>query len=122
MTKFSIRNRIKSFKYAFKGVFYVFKTQHNAWIHLSILALVVFFGLFFRISILEWIAVVVVSGFVLMAEIFNTVIEVFLDKFHPARDETIGVVKDIAAGAVLIAAIAAAITGLLIFVPKIIVI
>jgi len=119
MTKFSICNRIKSFKYAFKGVFYAFKTQHNIWIHLAILALVVFFGFFFRISILEWIAIVVVSGFVLMAEVFNTAIEMFLDKFHPAKEETVGIVKDIAAGAVLIAAIAAAITGLLIFIPKI---
>jgi len=68
---------------------------------------------------IEWIVIAIVSGMVLMAEMFNTAIEVFLDAKYPNKNKAVGLVKDIAAGSVLLAAIAAAITGFIIFVPKI---
>jgi len=119
MTKFSVKNRVKSFKYAFNGILYAIRSQHNMWIHISILILVIIAGLFFNIAHIEWIVIAIVSGMVLMAEMFNTAIEVFLDAKYPNKNKAVGLVKDIAAGSVLLAAIAAAITGFIIFVPKI---
>lgn len=107
-----------SFKYAFSGILQVIKTQHNAWIHLLIAGFVTAAGFWLDISKAEWVAVVLASGMVFMAEALNTAIELLVDKISPHRDPVAGKIKDIAAGAVLFAAIAAAIIGLLIFVPK----
>jgi diacylglycerol kinase (ATP) len=115
---FSFKARLESFKYAFSGILEMIKTQHNAWIHLLIAGIVVAAGFLLDISKAEWIAVVLASGMVLMAEAFNTAIELLVDKISPHQDAVAGKIKDIAAGAVLFAATAAAIVGLLIFVPK----
>ncbi len=116
---FSLKKRLKSFKYAFNGIILLCRNEHNAQIHLLVLALAVIFGIFFHISALEWILITIVSGMVLLSEGFNTTIEYLADHIAPDYHEVIGQVKDVAAGSVLIAAIAAAITGVIIFVPKI---
>lgn len=112
------KKRAQSFVYAFRGISYALRTQHNLWIQLSFLLLAVILGWAFNIERLEWLAIIEVSGLVLALEILNTALETFLDTHYPERDPKIGLVKDIAAGAVLIAAIAALIVGLLIFIPK----
>ncbi len=118
-TLFSVRKRIKSFSYAFAGIRLLITSQHNAWIQLAIGTLVVLAGLFFRIGRLEWCCVLACIGAVLSLEAVNTSIEHLADTLHPDRSEGIRKVKDLAAGAVLIASIVAVVVGLLIFVPYI---
>ena len=116
---FSFRKRLVSFKYAFKGIYYLIKSQHNAWIHLCAAIIVIAFGVFFSLSTTEWLFVSLSIGMVFSAEAFNTAIEMIMDKISPAYNNTTGKIKDIAAGAVLISAIASAIVGIIIFLPKI---
>lgn len=120
LEKFSVKARIESFVYAFAGLKRFFLTEHNVWIHsvAAILAIVLSFLL--KIAALEWVGVLFAIGLVLCAEAFNTCIEKMMDKLWPHEDETVKYVKDLAAGAVLIAAIVAAIIGIIIFLPKII--
>lgn len=117
---FSVRKRIKSFSYAFKGIFYMMRTQHNFWIQIIIGLLAVFLGLILNISRFDWELVIISCGMVLTAETFNSAVETLADIVHSEQDYKIGLVKDLAAGAVLISAIAAALVGLIIFIPKII--
>jgi len=117
---FSVKKRIRSFSYAFKGIFYMMRTQHNFWIQIIVGLLAVFLGLVLNISLLEWGLVIFSCGMVLTAETFNSAIETLADIVNPNHDPKIGLVKDLAAGAVLISAIAAAIVGLILFIPKII--
>jgi diacylglycerol kinase len=117
---FSLKKRIRSFANAFSGLGYMFKTEHNFRIHILILIMVIIAGLLLRISPAEWIMIVIVSGIVTSAECFNTAIECLSDIISPGYSDKIGKVKDVAAAGVLISAIAAAITGLIIFVPRII--
>ncbi len=92
---------------------------HNAWVHFAILGLVVLLGIYFGITTTEWLFVVLAAGLVLTAEAFNTAIETAIDltspDYHPLARDT----KDVAAGAVLIAAMTAAIVGLVVFAPRI---
>ena len=70
--KFSWKKRALSFVYAFEGIKTLLKNEHNAWIHTVIAILVVIFGFIFQLSSLEWIAIILCIGIVLMAEAFNT--------------------------------------------------
>ena len=116
--KFSVAKRLKSFSYAFNGLKCFFKTQHNVWIHLCVLKVVIIAGFYFNISTAEWIYISLAAGFVLVAEAFNTSIEVLVDLVSPQHNEKAGLIKDIVAGAVLISSITAAIVGTIIFLPK----
>ena len=111
--------RLKSFIYAFNGIKYYFKHQHNVWIHLLIAFVVIAFGLLFNINSLQWCLVFLAMGMVLSAEGFNSAVELLSDIVSPDQNSRIGQVKDIAAGAVLLTAFFAAIVGLIIFLPKI---
>ena len=116
---FSLKNRISSIKYAFRGLVFFIKREHNAWIHLAVSIFVFFLAFLFRVSITELLFLIISIGFVFMAEAFNTALEVDMNLtspgFHPfARD-----VKDIAAGGVLIASIVSFTVGCIIFLPKI---
>ena len=119
--KISIKKRVKSFKYAFSGISYLVKSQHNAWIHLTVMVFVIIAGVALDVSFTEWCFLIFAIGFVLAAEAFNTAIEELTNLVSPEYNQKAGKVKDVAAGAVLIAAIVAAITGLIIFIPKIII-
>lgn len=116
---FSFRQRLRSFRYAFRGILFMVKTQHNFWIHLVLAVLVIAAGFIFCISLTEWTLVVFAIGLVLSAEVFNSAIEQLTDLTSPDFHPRAGRVKDLAAGAVLLTAIAAVLIGLLIFVPKI---
>jgi diacylglycerol kinase (ATP) len=117
--KFSVRQRLKSFVFAFHGLLRFFRTEHNAWIHLLAAIVVIAVGFSFHLTNSEWIGVVFAIGGVLAAEAFNTCIEKMMDLLAPQRDERVKYIKDLAAGAVLVAAVAAVVIGLLIFVPKV---
>ncbi len=118
--EFSLLKRAQSFSHAGRGVHLFLKTTHNAWIHVLVLLLAIGLGFYFEITHIEWMFLVLVAGFVFVAEAFNTAIEIDIDltspEYHPYARDT----KDVAAGAVLISAIVAVIIGLFIFVPHII--
>ena len=109
---------IKSFGNAFKGLWVLFSTQRNAIIHLCLMGLAVILGVLLKISFTEWAIIVLSSGMVIAAESFNTALEKLSDTIHPERNKGIGSAKDIAAGSVLITAIAALVVGIIIFIPK----
>ena len=112
-----LRKRIKSFGYAFKGIASLLKREHNAWIDCIAIIVVTLAGLHFGITRTEWCIVCLCFGIVLAAEGFNTAIERLVDLVSPDFHPVAGDVKDVAAGAVLICAIAAAIIGMIIFIP-----
>ena len=89
-------------------------------IHVSVAILVVIMAFLLKISMIEWIILVLLIGLVLAAEVINTTIENLVDMYTKEYNEKAKVVKDTAAGTVLILAITAAIIGLMILVPKII--
>ena len=117
---FSIADRLKSFFYAFKGIKYAILTQHNFQIHIVLAIIAVLLGFLLKINSFEWISIIIVIAMVLAAEIINTSIEELVNIVSPDRNKKAGIIKDLAAGAVLLLAIAAFITGVIVFLPKII--
>lgn len=109
---------LKSFSNAARGIVFLFKSEFNARIELIITGIVILTGFLLRISIAEWIIILLCIALVLALEGINTAIEIFADKLHPGFDTEIGKAKDVAAGAVLIASAVAAIIGFVIFAPK----
>jgi len=109
---------ICSFKCAFAGLFNAMKRERNIKIHVSAMALVIFAGLALEINKAEWIICIILFEIVIAAEMFNTAIEIMIDELIPYQNENAKLAKDIAAGAVLILAIASAIIGVMIFAPK----
>ena len=115
---FSIKDRIRSFRYAGQGFISLISSEHNSWIHLFIAGCVIGAGFIWEISITEWCLIVLCIGGVLAAEGFNSAIEALSDKVSRDRDPLIGKAKDIAAFSVLIMCLASICVGLLIFFPK----
>ena len=119
--EFSFKARLHSFKYAFRGVFLLFRYEHNAWIHLIAIVCAVTAGIILSLTSLEWVAILFAIRSVLAAEDINTAIEKLADFVSPAHQVLIGKAKDLAAAAaVLILSICAFIIGGIIFIPKII--
>lgn len=115
---FTFRKRIRSFRYAFNGIKLLILREPNAWIHCFAAVCVVGAGLCLGLSTVEWGIIILVIGAVLAAEAVNSAIEVLADRVTPDYDEAIKQAKDLAAGAVLLLAIAAAVIGVIIFLPK----
>src|ERR1700744_4871600 len=113
-----MKKLIRSFGYAFKGVAYATVSQLNFRIHLGATVIALLMGWFLKISTSEWQWIALCVTIVLVTEIFNTMIETLVDLVSPGYNEKAGHVKDMAAGAVVIAALFALITGLIIFLPK----
>ncbi|HZM21365.1 MAG TPA: diacylglycerol kinase family protein [Anaerolineales bacterium] len=110
-------SRIAAFGHAFRGWWYVLNTQHNAWIH-SMVAIVVFIlGLWLNIHARDWAVLVLTIAMVFTAEFINTAIEAVVDLASPVHHPLGKVGKDVGAGAVLVAALAAVLIGLLILGP-----
>jgi diacylglycerol kinase (ATP) len=116
---FSIVARMKSVTHAWRGICVFFKTTQNSWIQSSCFFLEIILAIILRISITEWILVIMSGGLLLVAEAFNTAIEIDIDltspNYHPYARDT----KDVAAGAVLLMATLTTVVGLIIFLPKI---
>lgn len=113
-----LKKRLASFKFAFKGIVYLFTHEPNAIIHLIAAAGVIVAGFLFHISAIEWCIICLCIGSVFMAEAFNTSIEKLADKVSAEKDPLIGLAKDVAAGAVLLFAIATVMIAAIIFIPK----
>lgn len=112
-----ILSRIASFGHALRGWQYVLKTQRNAWIHSLTAALVVILGLWLKIGLHDWAILVLTIAVVFTAEFINTSIEAVVDLVSPQKHPLAKVGKDVGAGAVLIAALAGVLIGLLILGP-----
>lgn len=117
--KFVWKNRLKSFRYAFNGFVLLLRDEHNARLHVAAALIAILAGLWFGISPVEWVAIIVCIGMVISAEAFNSAIESLADRFGPERHPLIGKAKDIAAAGVLVLALASLVTGMIIFIPRI---
>lgn len=113
---------IHSFKYATQGFISAFKTERNMKMHIFIMICVIIAGILLKINNFEWIICAILFGMVIGAELINTAIEITVDLAMPEKNEKAKLAKDIAAAGVFIVAIIAAIVGMLIFVPKVILI
>ena len=112
-------NRIKSVKYAFLGMLRLIQTEASIKIQFVIAILMTIAGFYFSISTTEWIMQCFAIGLVMSIEGVNTAIEEIANFVHPNHHPKIGIIKDVAAGAVFIASISASIIGLIIYIPKI---
>ncbi|WP_079509790.1 diacylglycerol kinase family protein [Mesobacillus jeotgali] len=108
-----------SFKFGFEGIATAAARERNVQIHAAISVIVIISGFFFSINKFEWIAIILCIGGMISMEMMNTAIErtvdMYTEEFHPLAKQA----KDIAAGAVLVFAIASVIIGMIIFLPKI---
>lgn len=110
----------RSFKAAFEGIYSTYKKEQNIKIHTVVAILVIIAGFIFKINYIEWLVCLVLIGFVLMAEFFNTAIEYVVDLASPEIHPLAKAAKDTASAGVLMMAIISAIIGLVIFLPKLI--
>ena len=117
---FSIADRFKSIHYALAGIGLMLRTQHNAWIHLAATIIAVTAGLLLGITTESWFALILAIVIVWIAEALNTAFELLCDVASPDFHPLVKAAKDVAAGAVLLSAIAAAIVGTIVFLPRII--
>lgn len=116
--KFSLTKRLKSFSYAFNGLRLLVKEEHNARIHIVAALIAIGLGWYFDISSSEWVMILFAIGFVFVTELVNTAIENIADFISPEKHTAIKTIKDLAAGAVLVASLVALAVGLIVFVPK----
>ncbi len=113
-----IGKEVQSFGFAFKGLQQVVRHERHLQFHLIMAMAVVLAGWFFHLSLVEWCLVVLAIGLVISAEMLNTAIEHLTDMVSPQFHPVAGMVKDIAAGAVLVASMTSAVIGLIVFLPK----
>ena len=117
--KVKTKKLINSFKYASEGFLISFKRERNMKIHIFIMILVIILGNFLKINKNEWIICIILFAIVIAGELFNTAIEATVDIVMPYKDKRAKFAKDVSASAVLVLAIASAIIGGIIFIPKI---
>ncbi|MDB2657304.1 diacylglycerol kinase family protein [Crocinitomicaceae bacterium] len=108
---------IDSFRNAFRGIFLLLRTERNFQIHFAALAVVIAAGLYFDITRGEWAMVLVMSAVIFGLEGLNSAVEKLCDEVTMERKESIRNIKDVAAGAVLVAALIAVIVGVIVFYP-----
>ncbi len=116
--RFSWRARGRSFRYAFAGLGRLVRDEHNSRLHLCAAVAAVALGIALGISRWEWVAVTLSISMVLAGEAFNSAVEAVADRFGPERHPLIGKAKDVAAAGVLILAVGAAVTGCIVFLPR----
>lgn len=114
-----MRKFFKGFVFAFKGIRYTFNTQINFRVQCLLAIIVISLCFYMKISVAEWLWILGAIALVLMAELGNTAIESLVDLVSPEYNIKAGIIKDIMAGMVLIAAFTALIIGVLILLPKI---
>ena len=115
--KYDYKKQLRSFRYAWQGIRQCVGREQNLSFHLIATVVVIGAGFAFGITRGEWTAICLCIGLVISTELFNTAIERLVDLVSPQRHPLAGQVKDIAAGAVLVCALAAIAVGLIIFVP-----
>ena len=118
----SLVYQLTTFKYAWQGLRYFFDAELKATIHLIAAILAIGLGLFLKISAIEWMMIAIAIGIVFIAEIVNTAIELLVDMIRPEQNKVAGVTKDLAASAVLVASVTAFAIGLIVYLPKLLII
>ena len=118
--EFSWQDRGRSFRYAIAGLKALMIGEHNAWIHLCAAVMAVALGLVFGLDAVEWCIIIICIAMVFALEAVNTAVESLADRISREQSALLKVAKDVAAGAVLVAAIGSLIVGCIIFVPKLI--
>ena len=113
-----LKKEIRSFKHAFVGIYSAVKSETHVKIHVVAAILVVAAGIKFQVTLMEWCVLLLCIGAIISAELFNTAIEKWLDFVYPQKHKTVGFVKDVSAGAVLILAMVSAVIAAIIFIPK----
>lgn len=113
------RKRLQSFRHAINGIRSFLRSEPNGRIHLAATVVVIIAGIWLDCTGGEWALLMIVMAMVWVTEMLNTAVEKTMDHITPEQHPGVKQIKDIAAGAVLIAAITAAIVGALIFIPKI---
>ena len=116
---FTLSGRLRSFKYAFAGLWTMLKSQHNAWVHAFASFVVISLGFLFIVSASDWCLLTLAIMAVWTAEALNTAFEFLADVASPDFHPLVKKAKDVAAGAVLISALGALVIGLLVFCPHI---
>ncbi len=110
--------RLKGCGYAFKGALLLLRHEASIQVQATIAVIMTIAGFYFEISTIEWIIQIFAIGLVMSIEGLNTAAEKIADFVHPDFHNKIGVIKDVAAGAVFFAAITAVIIGFIIYIPK----
>lgn len=110
-------SRIASFRYAFHGWHYALRTQQNIWIHITVATAVFILGLWLKLPARDWAVLILTTAMVFAAEFMNTSIEAVVDLASPEIHPLARIGKDVGAAAVLVAALAAILIGLLILGP-----
>lgn len=105
--------------YALNGLKEAFLRERNFRIHLYITVIVICFSIFFRLSLMEWMFILIMIHIVLICELINSLMERLIDYVKPEYHPQAKIIKDISAAVVLIAAIFSVIIGCMIFIPKI---
>ncbi|HYU21477.1 MAG TPA: diacylglycerol kinase family protein [Chloroflexota bacterium] len=108
---------LKSFRFAWRGIHHLFRTQTNFWVHCAVAVGAVALGVALRASPTELAVLILAIGLVLVAEALNTALEALVDLASPRYHELARVAKDVAAAGVLMAALAAAVVGLVVLGP-----
>lgn len=114
------KKRVVGFRFAWAGLKSIIRKESNFQLHLLATVIVFVLGIFLQLSLIEWAIISLTVGLVLVAEMINSAVERIMDFIEPGYHETVKMVKDISAGAVLVAAVISVIVGLLILGPKLI--
>ncbi len=117
--KHGIKRFINSFKYSIEGIIYAFKSEQSMTIHVIVCITVICLGFLLKINIFEWLICLILFGLVIATELINSSIEALVDLVSPQKHPLAKIAKDTAAGAVFIFALVALISGIIIFLPKI---
>lgn len=115
-----LKNRYKAFGFAFSGLSAAFKSEINLQLQLIITVIVISAGFYFSISTHEWIVILFCIALVLVLEMFNSAIEKLCDLYSKEHNSKIKYIKDVCAGAVLLASVIAAFIGCMVFWPYLI--
>ena len=118
-TPFSVKERVQNCVPAFNGVRLLFKSEHNAWVHLFFMIAATIAGVLLQINNMEWLFLILAIILVFISELFNTALEKLADKVEPGFNPEIGAIKDYASAAFLMASIFAVVVGGIVFGPKV---
>lgn len=115
-----LTGRLKSVRFAWRGAVLLVKSEHSVMTQFGIAIALIVAGFYFQISASEWMMQIMATGLVLAVEGLNTALEKLCDFVHPGYHQKIGAIKDLSAGAVMFAALAAIVVGCIIYIPKIV--
>jgi diacylglycerol kinase (ATP) len=115
MVRHHVKRHVNSYRYAAKGVSYTLHTQVNIWVQLSATLAVIILAYYLDFTLEQYLILILTIGFVLATELMNTALEEMTNLLSPEYREKAGVVKDVAAGAELVASVTAAIVGITLF-------